>query len=568
SKGTTSDVKVNYVEPENEFDYYFDPVNFLYTDIPRADGSMEILGEKVYFFDAPYEYIRPDFSEDMSEFEKYHLMNANNLKLIDFKQLSDGTYCYYIDNTRPLSNADDLIVNLQRLFSNGIYYIEITDADGDGIYDYIQYMPATYGFMNGDTSVTFKEKMTGNEPIFEENEDADEYDITIVPTIYCNGADIEGEAVKDGDFVVAYLNPKANYMKIIEVVNPVTDTVYSYNKAQSKITFSENGDHYCLRGYRIVEGFSSGDSGLDQQYINRPFCYKHLFIVSVIFQDLFNVNIFNGDVTVYSVEAGGLKNILYYDAPAVVEQPEEPEIPEEPVVLEEPYNYRIISSYDIGNDEEGTWRFYYSIYDPFTGTRSDDIPSVKSADKAKYLGNALACGTVVKITNDFLIDDAESEVVGSVDFSNLVWIKSMDETSMTVVPVDETAECRTCVTTYMDNYTGTTYTDIFGVEMQSNVVAITQDTKFSVMNRSSLDENFFIDATIKDASVSDVIAKGKNLLCYNSRNEDRNGNYVTRYADYKKALVLPNANGDAVFVIVIVNGNDAAALNVACENCQ
>lgn len=230
--------------------------------------------------------------------------------------------------------------------------------------------------------------------------------------------------------------------------------------------------------------------------------------------------------------------------------------------------YRIISGYDIGEDSDGKWRFYYSVYDPFTGTRIEDVPSVKSADKVKDLGNALTCGTVVKITNDLLIDDAESEVLGNVDFSNLVWIKSMDEASMTVVPVDETAECKNCVEKYMEAYTGTNYKDFLGNEHQSNVVEITEDTVFTVMKRSSLDQNFFVDATISPVTLSAVLKNGKNVLCYNSMSEDRNYNYITTYADYKKALVLPDSNGEAVFVIIIVNDRDAAAYNVACSDCQ
>lgn len=547
-KGTTRDVKVNYVEPQRSKDLYYCIKCDKWTENPKADGSMQICGEDIYFFDAP--------------------ANSQVVKLVDFKQLSDGTYCYFIDDTRPLDTPEDLIVNLQRLYSGGKYYVDITDADGDGIYDYIQYMPATYGFMNGDTSVTFKEKMTSNAPVFLDNENVDENDFSFVPTIYYNGADIDGAECEDGDFVLAYLNPAANYIKVQCVVEPVTDSVRSYHKTLGRIEFYENGLHFCSRSYRAVEGFYAGDDEIHRKYTEHPF-ERHYFFGTEAFDGLLNVVSFSYEVTVYSVEIGGINRILYYDVPAVVEQPEEPEVPEEPVVLEEPYNYRIISFYDIGQDADELWRLNYNAYDPFFGTKSE-YESVNGESKASQVTRyALESGVIVKITDDEKIDEKdENAIVGSVDFSNLVWIKSMDETSMTVVPIDETAECKNCVTKYMENHTGTTYNDILGNEQKSNVVKITENTKFSVMKRSSLDGNFFVDASINSVSMSDVIENGKSVLCYNTRCEDRNGNYVTGYANYKKAHILPNDNGEAVFVIIIVNDRDVAAYNVACENCQ
>ena len=59
----------------------------------------------------------------------------------------------------------------------------------------------------------------------------------------------------------------------------------------------------------------------------------------------------------------------------------------------------------------------------------------------------------------------------------------------------------------------------------------------------------------------------KEVLCYNDKAEDRNGNYVTKYADYVKAYVSVDTDVDedenpvAEFIIVIVNGAENAALD-------
>ena len=69
--------------------------------------------------------------------------------------------------------------------------------------------------------------------------------------------------------------------------------------------------------------------------------------------------------------------------------------------------------------------------------------------------------------------------------------------------------------------------------------------------------------------MSAVAAAKKDVLCYNEKAEDRNGNYVTKYADYVKAYVSVDAteyeegetNAVAEFIIVVVNANENAALD-------
>ncbi len=233
-------------------------------------------------------------------------------------------------------------------------------------------------------------------------------------------------------------------------------------------------------------------------------------------------------------------------------------------------SYRIISSYDVGLDADENWRYYYEVYNPLTGLKTSDIPSVKFDGKASNLTStpALKEGTVVKITEDAMIDDSASALVGSINLASCVWIKSANENAMVVVPVDNTLECKNCATEYVENYSGTTYNDFLGNKQQSNVVTVTEDTAFVIMEYSSLGSSFLKWSTIKKIGFEDVIEAKNYIRCYNDKSVDRDDNYETTYADYVKALVCANESGEAEFVIVVKNGDDAAAYNVPCDNCK
>lgn len=237
------------------------------------------------------------------------------------------------------------------------------------------------------------------------------------------------------------------------------------------------------------------------------------------------------------------------------------------VTLGERYasGYRIISYYELGSDADGKWRYYYEAYNPESGLKEEDIPSTVSAEKATQLPAALEAGSVIEITGKGYADD--SRKIGTVDLGNLVWIKSADEGSMTVVPVDSGAECKNCADAYVEGYTGTTYNDFIGNTHQSNVVTVTADTKFSLISYSNVDSLFKWGA-YNSVDYADVISAKKNVLCYNDKSEDVNSNYKTTYATYVKAFVCVNDKNEAEFVIVVVNEDEAAAYNVACADCQ
>ncbi len=241
---------------------------------------------------------------------------------------------------------------------------------------------------------------------------------------------------------------------------------------------------------------------------------------------------------------------------------------EETEIIEEPYNYRIISNYDIGQDEDGKWRFYYAVYDPFTGAKVYDIPSVKNSDKAKELGTALEAGTVVKFTAGNMIDDSVEFVVGTISEDNLTWLTTDTDGNIFACPVDYEVTCNGCVYDAVEGENGypSEYCDIFG-NKASNALKVTSKTAVTVINNSSLSD-IFKWGTVSESSVDDL-KKDKNskkhLLCYNDKMLDAENNYITGYSDFVKAYVCNDDYGNTAFILAVVH-NDEASLGDTCEH--
>ena len=234
---------------------------------------------------------------------------------------------------------------------------------------------------------------------------------------------------------------------------------------------------------------------------------------------------------------------------------------EEPEIIQEPYNYRIISNYDIGQDDDGKWRFYYEVYDPFTGAKISDIPSVKCSDKAKDLGTALETGIVVKIADGNMIDDSEEMVLGKISEDNLTWLRVDSDGSVVACPVKSEVTCPVCVHDEVGNFTDE-YRDIFG-NNTANPLNITDKTMVSIVKYSDL-SSMFKWGTISLSSVDDIKNGKKTLKCYNDKALDANNNFVTKYAEYIKAYICNDDKGNAAFVLVVVHG-DEASLGETCD---
>ncbi|MBQ7399066.1 MAG: S-layer homology domain-containing protein [Clostridia bacterium] len=313
----TSTVGYSRIKAVNSADYYYDDKSQKFSDYEKVEGFLTVGNEKIYFFDAPYSYLKPSYTPEMSEDERYELRNEKNVKLIDIKLLdaAKGTYSYYIDETKPVNTAEDMLANLTRVYSNGAYKFKFFDIDGDGIYEYAHYMPATYGFMDGDDDKYFSVDMEGNKPYHKEVKGSD-LDISFVPTIYYNDANITGAEFKDGDMVVAYLNPAANIIDVTAVVTPYNGYVSQVKtgSGQVKIDGTTFSTAYV---YRAVEQFDD-DSSLYETYnlINSSshrFYTLPSFSSAATFPNLISHDSVGEIFDIYAFKVFGYNCVLWYD---------------------------------------------------------------------------------------------------------------------------------------------------------------------------------------------------------------------------------------------------------------
>lgn len=265
----TGSASYEYVNPSEKGDYYYytrGTKEGTYSDYEKVKGFLTVGNETIYFFDAPYSYTKPTFTVDMTADERYELINEKNAKLINIKCLDEakGTYSYYVDEVnQPTGNANDMMKTLVRVYSRGVYKLKFYDIDGDGIYEYAHYMPATYGFMDGDDNKLFSTDMEGNKPVMEPKAGST-LDVSFTPTIYYNEAKISGTSFEDGDMVLAYLNPAANMIEVMSVIKPYNGYISQVRPEHGMVKI-DSTTFQSAYTWRIVEEFDD-DSNLYETY--------------------------------------------------------------------------------------------------------------------------------------------------------------------------------------------------------------------------------------------------------------------------------------------------------------
>ena len=246
--------------------------------------------------------------------------------------------------------------------------------------------------------------------------------------------------------------------------------------------------------------------------------------------------------------------------------------------------YRIVSNVEIAADEEENWRFFYELYDPFTGAKVYDVASKTYDDTASELGSAaFAPGAIVELVEGMVddktpaSDDSDYEYKsqkGEINEANFLWISEYDAADgyISVVPYDSGLSCKDCIDAYMEEAAGETVKDILGNDLPGNFIDVDKNTVVSVIKYSKL-SSMWKWGQMSLSSV-DALANPKNeVLCYNDKAEDKNGNYKTQYADYIKAFVSvedldveEDENPVAEYIIIVVNGEENAALDIACDD--
>ncbi len=282
--------------------------NYLGTSTNKdPEGYLTINNEKIYFFDAPYSYIQPDYSVTDSEDERYLLRNEKNVKFIDLKCIDteNETFGYYITD-KTTDTPEEMYKTLIRVFSRGAYNMKFYDVDGDGVYEYLHYMPAIFGQMDSDEDFVFMDDMPEDAPVYEDKKDAGELDLKTMPKIYYNEATVLGESFFDGDFVIAYINPEANIIDVFDVVTPYNGYVASVKQPSG--SFKMDGTTFTTAySYRVVENLESDGRSKDF-----AFGYHSSSDINY-FATLTSASAIGEEFDVYAYKMFGYSNVLYYE---------------------------------------------------------------------------------------------------------------------------------------------------------------------------------------------------------------------------------------------------------------
>ena len=375
----TDEAQVHYREPNRSEDLYWDWASGIPDNTnPKAKGYITVDGKDIYFFDAPEGYIDVDLSvldgiEDEFEREEaeYILRNSGNVKVIG-KRLIDaeeGLYEYYVDYACMTDTAEEIIVNLNRLYSGGLYRLEFYDVNGDGVQDYMMYKSMTYGFADDDETKTFSLDMQKNTPVMTEEADS-EWDAGFVPTIYTNGAQLSGKDFDNGDMIIAYVSPEENLIEVYDVIEPETGLVTGFNLPHGRISVGEK-ELCAAYSYRLLEGFFDGNENNYRNYnSDRLMFKKHLYANASAFPRLMSHSLMNYTVDVYTVSALGLENLIYYDFREDIERYSPVTVSDICIPVTDAdnmYETRTYSMYDANDDKT---YYYLTCYD---GTENMDV---------------------------------------------------------------------------------------------------------------------------------------------------------------------------------------------------
>ena len=295
------------------------------TSYPRMDGSMVVAGKTLYFYDAPFSFLQPSYTNSMTNEEKYDARNEDDTLLIDLLCLDStkGTYSYYIRDERFGSKDgygtdldENLAMTLALVRKEGCFKMDIFDPDGDGRYEYMWYKPATFGqiIMDDDYDFSDYDEYKDNIPVKVQNKSKVANALKTIPTIYAGGATIDGAAFNDEDFVIAYVNGDANLIDVFTVAQAKRGYVNKINTPNAIVTIGNQNFRTCYQ-YNFVKGFVDDNSTAkggasehtdDNKYARRPNKVENL-------RYLITAPALDKEVIIYVVNIAKIDNVFFYE---------------------------------------------------------------------------------------------------------------------------------------------------------------------------------------------------------------------------------------------------------------
>ena len=310
---TVSEIKLETLSSNTAKSYYDNDAS----NAKRLSGKALIDGKEAYFYNAPYSYAKPTYGNtNMTDLEKYTARNEKNLQFIEKSVLGDvddKEYLYALDGT-SFADADrdyfstasvTLIDKLSQVYTGGLYEATVYDVDGDGLYDYIEYMPYDIAFVDTDDDETFNDK--GIETVDGK------------PTIYTNEAVVDGEEFKDGDCVIGYFDQGANYIKVAAVIEPVAANITDIKSASGNITLSTGDTVSANSAWKLVSSYAN-----DVDLAGEGYVVKNVKWNSKLTDDLLSASAYEADKADFYIYDGvvlfqdGIDSKITFDSNLII----------------------------------------------------------------------------------------------------------------------------------------------------------------------------------------------------------------------------------------------------------
>lgn len=142
--------------------------------------------------------------------------------------------------------------------------------------------------------------------------------------------------------------------------------------------------------------------------------------------------------------------------------------------------YRIIRDVRVDQDDEGDYRYFYEVLNPYTG-KIEEVMSTEYASKINGLTKPLAENTVVKLI-DYKVEDS----IGNVSYNWLVEYDNRDEL-ITLIKYDESANCEDCIEELTETY--------YYIDSSTKVTVLTDDN-YKLIDLEDITKDMFVTGKV------------------------------------------------------------------------
>ncbi len=200
---------------------------------------------------------------------------------------------------------------------------------------------------------------------------------------------------------------------------------------------------------------------------------------------------------------------------------------------------RIVSLSTPGVDENGYYRNYYELFNPFTGAKESDVAGSEAKKSANSLESVeIATGSIVELKGGMVDEDPDDDLgeFDPADDAQLFWITEYDSADdfITVVPatVGADEDCKECFEAAVE-----------AAESDAVYLEVNKETAITVLKYSdAASATKWGTMTLGDTST--LADNKKEFRCYSDRIPDSKGNLQTKQVPYLKAYLSTSEADD------------------------